>query len=149
MASGRVREIVVTHPDGELVRASKTTADEANFTVQGIPEGRSLLYDSVANVIAGVLQSLTLEDVEPATETTIAQTVTELITFDGLRLTVTSLERDDTTWISIAAASEPDSEQAEEAQTLNDRLNGWRYRIPSYKYEQLTRRMDDLLQAET
>ena len=149
IASGRVREIIVTHPDGELVRASKTSADEANFTVQGIPEGRSLLYDSVANVIAGVLQNLTLEDVEPATDTTLGQTVTELVTFDGLRLTVTGLERDDTAWISIAASSEPGSEQAEEAQTLDARLSGWRYRIPSYKFEQLTRRMDDLLQAET
>ncbi|NIW23165.1 MAG: DUF4340 domain-containing protein, partial [Gammaproteobacteria bacterium] len=147
LASGRVREIVVTHPDGEFVRASKASADEANFAVQSIPEGRSLLYDSVANVIAGVLQNLTLEDVERATDTTVPQTVTELITFDGLRLTVTSLERDDAAWIRIAAASEPDSEQAEEAQTLNERFAGWRYRIPSYKLEQLTRRMDDLLQS--
>jgi hypothetical protein len=156
LASGRVREITVTHPDGEIVRAAKTSVDEANFTVENIPEGRSLLYDSVANVVASVLQNLTLEDVERATDATTAQTtITELVTFDGLRLTVTGLERDDTTWVSIAATTESDSQQADQtatatqAQTLNERLSGWRYRIPSYKFEQLTRRMDDLLQAET
>ena len=155
LASGRVREITVTHPDGEIVRAAKTSAEEENFAVEGIPEGRSLLYDSVANVIAGVLQNLSLEDVERVTDAGAEQTVTELVTFDGLRLAVTGLERDDTTWISIAATIESDSPQADqantaaEAQTLNERLGGWRYRIPSYKFEQLTRRMDDLLQGET
>ncbi len=152
LASARVREITITHPDGEFVRAAKTSADEANFTVENIPEGRSLLYDSVANVIAGVLQNLTLEDVERDTDTLAEQTVTELVTFDGLRLTVTGFERDDTHWIRIVAAAESDSSQAEaatEAQTLNERLSGWRFRIPSYKFEQLTRRMDDLIRAET
>jgi len=155
VASGRVREITVTHPDGEVVRAAKTSAEDANFAVGGIPEGRSLLYDSVANVIAGVLQNLSLEDVEQVTDTGAEQTVTELVTFDGLRLTVTGLERDDTTWISITAAPESDSPQAgqtdavTDARALNERLSGWRYQIPSYKFEQLTRRMDDLLQGET
>ena len=155
LASARVREITVTHPDGEIVRATKASAEDANFTVENIPEGRSLLYDSVANVIAGVLQNLTLEDVEQDTDDGAGRTVTELVTFDGLRLTVTGLERDDAAWISITAAAEPDSQQADqaaaatEAQSLNERLSGWRYRIPSYKFEQLTRRMDDLLQAET
>ena len=155
VASGRVREITVTHPDGETVRATKTSADEENFAVADIPEGRSLLYDSVANVIAGVLQNLTLEDVERATDAGDALTVTELVTFDGLRLTVTGLERDDSAWISIAAAADSESQEADrqeaatQAQMLNERLSGWRYRIPSYKFEQLTRRMDDLLQAET
>lgn len=155
VASGRVRQITVTHPDGETVRAAKTSADEANFTVENIPEGRALLYDSVANVIAGVLQELTLEDVERDTDEGAERTVTELVTFDGLRLTVTGLERDDAAWISISASPQPDAEESDqttaatEAQMLNDRLSGWRYRIPSYKFEQLTRRMDDLLQAET
>lgn len=154
LASGRVREITVTHPDGEIVRASKTSAEEENFTVEGIPEGRALLYESVANVIAGVLQNLTLEDVQQDTDDDGEQTVTEFVTFDGLHLTVTGRERDEATWISIAAR-ETDAQQgdqaaaATEAQTLNERLSGWRYRIPSYKFEQLTRRMDDLLQAET
>ena len=153
--SARVRNVTVTHPDGEIVRATKGSAEDANFTVDAIPEGRSLLYDSVANVMAGVLENLTLEDVERAEETDAAETVSEVVTFDGLRLTVRGLERDDTTWIRIAAATDADAPQADleaaaaEAETINERLSGWRYRIPSYKFEQLTRRLDDLLQAET
>ena len=34
---------------------------------------------------------------------------------------------------------------AAEAQQLDQRLAGWRYRIASYQFDQMTRRMDDLL----
>ncbi len=39
------------------------------------------------------------------------------------------------------AAADP----AAEAETINATVAGWRYRIPSYKYEQMTRRIEDLL----
>lgn len=45
-----------------------------------------------------------------------------------------------------AAAGSPDDPTAEAA-ALNERLAGWRFRIPSYQYSQMTRRMDDLLRA--
>lgn len=162
----RVREITVTHPDGEVVRISKASAEQANFTVENIPEGRSLLYDSVANVMASVFQNLTLEDVERVSDEATAadETVVDLVTFDGLGLTVRGQDREDGGWIRISAepaaprptesedaAAQDDGEAADpaaEAETLNARLGGWRYRIPSYKYDQLTRRMDDLLQAQ-
>ena len=44
-----------------------------------------------------------------------------------------------------AEAGEPADDPAAEAAALNERLAGWRFRIPSYQYSQMTRRMDDLL----
>jgi hypothetical protein len=41
--------------------------------------------------------------------------------------------------------SAPADDPTVEAAMLNERLGAWRYRIPSYQYSQLTRRMDDLL----
>jgi len=58
-----------------------------------------------------------------------------------------------------AAASDPGDETAvdsvasgaddptAEAAMLNERLGGWRFRIPAYQYSQMTRRMEDLLRA--
>lgn len=177
--SARVRAVTVTHPDGEVVRASKATRDQANFTVEDIPEGRSLLYDSVANVMASVLQGLTLEDVERDTGATDQVIVTEITTFDGLVITARGLENDRGHWLAFAfdttaalpdatvpgdpndapAAAETDAadastaadeptDPAAEAEALNERLGGWRFRIPAYKFDQLTRSMDDLLQAQ-
>jgi hypothetical protein len=43
-----------------------------------------------------------------------------------------------------AAASDPEAE----ARELEARFGDWQYRIPSYKAEQITRRLEDLLKAE-
>jgi Domain of unknown function (DUF4340) len=44
-----------------------------------------------------------------------------------------------------SAAEKPDI--AAEAAAINARVSGWKYRIPSYQYSQLARRMDNLLKA--
>ena len=64
--SERVREVTITHPDGEVVRLSKTGAELANFEVADVPNGRELSYPGVANVVGNALRELNLEDVEPA-----------------------------------------------------------------------------------
>ena len=150
--SDRVRSVTVSHPDGERVTVSKTTAEQGNFDVADVPDGRELLYPSVANVMASVLQNLSLEDVERAEAQPAPTIVTEYLTFDGLTITAESLERDDGAWIQLSAAAATEisagGDPALEAEELNQRLAGWRFRIPTYKFEQLTRRMDDLLKAE-
>ena len=44
-----------------------------------------------------------------------------------------------------AAEDDDGVDVAAEAQELDQRLAGWRYRIASYQFDQMTRRMDDLL----
>ena len=103
-------------------------------------------------------------------------TVASFETFDGLVIEVKSWQLDDRTVHAFAAtaitpepAAEPgdaadgDEQGAEangptdaealalvqqEADSINARVNGWIYTTPSFKAEQFTRRMDDLLAAE-
>lgn len=58
---------------------------------------------------------------------------------------------------SAPEAGEPDTASAStgasdavqaEARAMEQRVSGWRYRIPSYQYDQITRRLADLLQAQ-
>jgi len=49
-----------------------------------------------------------------------------------------------------AAATDREDEALDpraEAVMINERTGGWRYKIPSYQFDQMTRRMDDLLAA--
>jgi hypothetical protein len=46
------------------------------------------------------------------------------------------------------AIEAPESARAE-AESLNERLAGWQYRIPSYQMSQLTRRIEDMLKPQT
>ncbi len=150
----RIKQVTVTRLEETLV-VQKEVRGQTNFTVLDIPEGRELRYDSIPNVMGGVLSDLTLEDVGRVTD--LAQNVieTEFLTFDGLLISAQSVEEDGNAWASFSAMVDPalpeESEQTRadaeaEAAEINARVGGWRYRISTVKFEQLTRSMDDLLQ---
>jgi len=172
IASERVREVTITHADGEVVRLSKTGPELTNFEVAGIPAGRELLYPGVANVIGGALRELNLEDVQPAPTAPVEQaTVVEVRTFDGLVVRVTGTKANDESWISLEASADAAAAQAApaataatpaeagaapatppadpnaEAAAINAKVGGWRYKIAGFQYDQMTRRMSDLLKA--
>ena len=181
----RVREVTITHADGEVVTIAKTTSDAMNFDVANVPAGRELTYPGVANVVGNALRELNLEDVQPAAENPEGESVRiEYRTFDGLVLAVRGSELGEESWVtfeasyspeqaaqaapaadsanppgggdsapesaaaadsSTSAAGEEAPDVASEAQRINQRVGGWRYRIAGYQYDQMTRRMSDLL----
>ena len=163
----RVRDVTITHDDGEVVHLSKASAELANFEVDGVPKGRELSYPGVANVIGNALRELNLEDVEPAAAPADKPTIVEFRTFDGLVVRVTGVKSNDASWISLeasvdaaqAAAAPPPAAPADgasaapaadpnaEAARINAKVGGWRYKIAAYQYDQMTRRIADLLKA--
>jgi hypothetical protein len=166
----RVRQVEIQHPDGEIVRLSKADEQQTNFTVEVVPTGRELQYPGVANVIGNALRELRLEDVEASSSAADGQDPVRAIfrTFDGLLVAVEGSSRGDGgTWIELEARADatgpeaaeaspaadadtaaPTLDPASEANDINRRVAGWRYRIPSYQFDQMTRRLEDLLQAE-
>jgi hypothetical protein len=104
--STSVQSVTIKHTDGDEIALSKASADETNFTVAGIPEGRELSYPTVANVIGNALRELKLDDVAPATNGAVPSTVTEFMTFDGLVVTVTSTLDGDVPWLTFVARAE-------------------------------------------
>jgi len=165
----RVREVTVTHGDGEVVHLSKAAPELANFEVAGVPAGRELSYPGVANVIGNALRELNLEDVEPAAPPADKPTIVEFRTFDGLVVRVTGEKSGDASWITleasvdaaqaaaapppaapadgVAAATTPATDPNAEAARINAKVGGWRYKIAGYQYDQMTRRMSELLKA--
>ncbi len=172
-----VKAARITHADGEVLMVSKASAD-ANFKPHDIPEGRELTYDAVAGAVAGALQFVNFEDVEKA-ETFEApgepESVTEVWTNDGMRVTVELWEKDGAPYARFAAAYDldgapkqvalgplpaeelgegeakvevtprPRAEVEAEAQALNARVSSWVYKLPTYTKSNLTKRMDALL----
>ena len=164
LLGNRIQQVTVTHPDGETLDILKQTSEQTDFTVEGIPEGRELQYESVANVMSNVLANLSLQDVESRTQGDEPVTITKFRTFDGLVLTVESIERGEDAWVAFEVDYEPPSQSAEplgeenlttengpdpdsEARELAEQLAGWRYQIATYQFDQLTRRMSDLLRS--
>lgn len=199
ISDSEVVEVEIVHADGEKVAATKASADDEDFQLQGIPEGREIRSAWTVNSLANSLSEMTLEGVarEDAVDWSEA-TRFGLVTADGLRVDVklaaqppadagesdAAGETGDATrehWIRLQAslyqtavgsaveAAEEDQategdeamqEQAKEeaaadeppaadarAREINQRVGGWAYRIPQYKFDSMNKRMEDLLLA--
>lgn len=171
-----VRLVTIEHADGETVELARPDdAEQPDFVPVELPEGRELSYPSVANGIAGALANLELDDVRPATERAAAGEA-RFETASGLVVNVEVVEiadesestgapedidaaedSDDSeapvetteTWLRFTASAGEESgdDAGAAAKVINERTNGWEYRVPDYKIQLLTKRWDDLLKA--
>ncbi len=162
----RTRSASVHHPDGEVVTVSRATPDAANFTVENIPPGKALKSASSGDALGAVLATVTFEDVAPLDtidftgEGGVPGPVCQFETFDGLSITVQTVDRDGKTWAQFAVAHDaaaalptpPEGtsiksaeDAAREAQELSARLAPWAFQLPSYKAVSMKTRMAELL----
>lgn len=167
-----VHAVTIRHPDGNSLRIEKSTREATGFTVLEIPDDRELSYASIANPIGGVLTTLTLDDVETATALDLSEidpVVARFETFDGLVIETDAYQLDDgikvifrftadqalansfieTDDSSPEADSEADatafSSTVTKAEELNAKLGPWVFTLPSFKSDQLVKKMEDLL----
>ena len=152
--AGRIQSVTITHPGLETLRISrdpktdKSKASEGmvDFLVADVPAGRELSYPGVANGVAGVLAELELDDAQ--TREILGANpgkpvVARFVTTDGLAVETSAWRLPDGTRFTFIASGNGDA--ATEATAINARLGGWVYTVPSYKAEQLTRRLQELL----
>ena len=168
ISDAEVVEVELTHPDGEVVKIIKASADDENFQLQNIPEGREAKSDWSVNALGNVLAGLELDEVAAREELDWdGAGRLYLLTADGLVIEAAMLERagpeeggESEFWIhleaqlyttGVGAGTEGDTTEADtrdRADAINDRVRGWAYRIPQFKYNAMNRRMEDLLKAE-
>jgi len=162
--------VEVLHPDGERVLARKTSADDEDFVLQDIPEGREVQSAWSVNSLANGLASLNLEAVVPDSDIDWTNAVRfGVITADGLKVeaglvAVESQGEAESTetahWIRLQASlyqtalesavtlpEEDRGETSQRAESINQRVVGWAYRIPKYKYDAMSKRMEQLLKS--
>ncbi len=168
ISDDEVVEVEITHSDGASVKIVKASADDENFRLQDVPEGREAKADWSVNALGNVLAGLELDEVA-AREDLDWEGASRLylLTADGLVIDASLLERkapgeggESDYWITIEAqvfttgvggVSEDGAaaeDTLERAGTINERVKGWAYRIPQYKYNAMNRRMQDLLKDE-
>lgn len=152
--AGRIQSVTITHPGLTPLRilrkpqAEKSAAIEGmvEFDVADVPTARELSYPGIANGVAGVLAELQLDDAQ--TREVLGTdpgkpVVARFVTTDGLVVETSAWRLPDGTRFTFIASGDGDA--AKEAAAINARLGGWVYTLPSYKAEQLTRRLQELL----
>jgi len=162
----RVQEVAVAPTGSPAYVAKRETREQTDFVVPALPKGRTLESPTAANASAGGLAALSLDDIRkagaaapatgeaaPAAEPPGASAngatggKVTYKTFDGLVLEVTGRSEGTRKLISIAASSTADATK-EEAGKLQQRLAGWEYEIPTYKFDALFRPLEQILASK-
>ena len=174
--ASRIQAVTLHQPAGDTLTVEKQARGQANFDVSGVPPERSLKSDTVANSLGNGLAGLWLEDVAPAGTLQPADDkiiTADYLTFDGLKITTRAFEANGrhymrfdvgfdeaqakrfaepaaATPVATATAGRPAEANPatvrDEVNRLKARLSPWVFAIPAYKYDALSRQMEDLLQ---
>lgn len=146
----RIQSVTIDHPGIETLRISQAPKagkeGTTEFLVADVPAGRELSYPGVGNGVAGVLADLQLEDAqtrEALGDNPGKPVVARFVTTDGLTVETSAWRLADGPRFTFSASGE--GAAGKEAAALNARLGGWVYTLPSYKTEQLTSRLQELL----
>lgn len=144
--TGRVKRIVIRHPDGQTLSISKSSAESDDFTIDGIPGGKKLILPSGPNSVGSAFSALQLDDIEKQSGPFVAGAAvsTEVTTFDGLTLKVLTAKRDGDFWLRIEATGEGDA--AKEAGEIIARTSGWTYKISAYAASNIAKRIETLVE---
>lgn len=137
-----VISVTITHPDGESIHLSRESTDDTDFVLQDIPEGREAKSTWAVNQVASALQGLKLEAVAPLEEVDFSEAVHFKVTSQtGLVVTADVVSDGEHRWLKVEATA------GDDAASINERVSGWAYRIPIYKYDAINKRKEDLLAA--
>lgn len=143
----RFAKIVLTQPDGTMLILSRTKP-AASFAVENPPKDAKYKSETALGEPAMALETLDLEDVEPAAKLPVPEkgvTAASFTTFDGLAIDVKLFQHDNKDWITVAAAGS--GKAAGEAKELDGEVSHWVYAIPSYKAKMIETKLADLLQS--
>lgn len=175
--ASEVDRVTISHPDGDRAELRSSDGDERTWVLMNAPEGREVKPSWQLRQSANALATVNLEDVRPHAGTPDEAVTAEFVTIDDLRFVATAFEDGDGYWVHFnvepaepesesgagtarASAEAPDGEQSDQAgaeadtersvdaATVDARLSPWQFRIPRSRYDSMTRRLEDFLQAE-
>ncbi|NNE06127.1 MAG: DUF4340 domain-containing protein [Xanthomonadales bacterium] len=162
LGAGLVASVSIMHADGEVVTLSKASADDSDFSLKTLPEGRELQSVYTLNSAAGMFSMLEIDDVQrdeiEAANVLAESTVTlfngarvnaEVLTVEAVQDDSAAGESEVTRWVRISTdLVDPDlaEEQAmEQVEGIRQRTEGWLYQVSSTRMDNLLRRNENFL----
>jgi hypothetical protein len=146
LSQADIRRVTVTQPDGSEVVVERQKPMQ-QFTLLDMPEGRELRTPQITGSFANAMESMRLDNILPASEAPIedGKAVTLAVeTFDN-ETVILRVQGDDEAkryFVAVEGLHKAGRE-ADEKAGLN--RADWRYLIPNWRYDDLTKTMEDML----
>ena len=114
LLAAEVAEVRIEQPDGETLTAQKTSADETDFTLLELPEGREIKSAWSVNSLGSTLSTLDLEAVRRADELSWDGAIgVRALRFDGFEVTAELLRLgEEGDWLRLSASAPAPEEAA-------------------------------------
>lgn len=168
--ASEVAEVEIIHPQGERLLVTRISADQIDFDLVGLPQGREINNSWSVNSLGSVLSMLDMETVQAADSADWNNAVKmRLLMFSGVEIMADMTANGDQYLLRLHAShpaanvvnqlAETDmasNEQqgiekqasvdvAETVEKINRKVAGWAYGISKQKYDAMVTRPDDLL----
>lgn len=145
----KLKRITVEHANEVPIVVEKGSEPDAKFALKEVPTGLKLKQTAGVEQIALGFGSIDLEDVRKLEKTPIGPTVSVITTesTDGLTVTFRLRREGDPSeaWLSFTAAGEGDAKKV--ADEINAKVDGWEFKVPNWKADQIGRRAADLFET--
>lgn len=146
----RIEEVDVEPSNGPSYSARRQRPTDDDFDLLNIPKGREIAYAGAADGVGAAIAGFTFDDVRPAKDFDFSDQghASRLITrtFDGLIVTVETIQQGPNYWTAIQTEAEPGKPDAQkEAREISARTTGWAYKLPAYKGQLFMTSLDSLL----
>ena len=129
-----IKSVVITHPDGSVVRVGLPHEGADDFIIENVPTGFEPKTEFVANSVGSSLGWLTVEDVAPLDDPPVDATTSIYTTWDGRNVIIHTFQRDGRWWFTAEKPGADDEALVKK----------WAYGISSYKAKDFAKTMADL-----
>jgi len=159
--ASEVAEVEIIHPEGERVFVTRISADQTDFDLVGLPQGRETQSSWAVNSFASSLSLLDLESVSSVDNVDWKAAVRmRLLMFSGLEIMADMVEADGQYLLRLNAshpaaqavnynnddiAQQAAEDVANRVDEINQRVSGWAYGIARYKFEAMVKTREDIL----
>lgn len=134
--------------DGKEAKDAQPPASSGKLQFVGVPAKDQKLKDgAAADGIARALASIDMEDVRKADGSPAANTtsIVRIEVRDGPITTLRLYKDGDANWLRIAASGEGEAKKS--ADEINERTQGWEFKVPNWKADSILKKRADLVEA--
>jgi hypothetical protein len=142
--SDKIKSITITAGSDKPLVLERAKAEDT-LAIRDLPKDATTRSETPGADVAAGFRYLDMLDVRPAAQVTGTPAETdEVVTFDGLDLTVSIYTQPEGgPWLEIAAKGEGDAAKA--AEEIVNRTKGWAYKVPPSRERLLESKLADLL----
>jgi len=167
ISASEVAELEVIHPQGERVFVMRISADQTDFDLVGLPQGREIKNSWAVNSLGSVLSMLRMETVRSGDSVDWSDAVKmRLLMFSGAEIMADMLEADGEYLLRLHASfpaadvvkfenegsveqkdikKQAEDDVAKKVKDINQKVSGWAYGISKQKFDAMVKQPEDLL----